>query len=129
MNHIGKKADEHKKIAEELLAAKKSLTSERPSASDDYSSTSNTATSQKRKQSCGGCPGCISEGCNECKFCLDKKKNSGPGLKRQCCVKRRCIRIAKNEADIDNAISQLCQLQDQYGFLENSWGNLQLMSS
>ena len=53
--------------------------------------------------------------CNECKFCLDKKKNGGPGLKRQCCVKKRCIRTAKNEADIDNAISQLCQLQDKYG--------------
>ena len=83
---------------------------------------------QKRKQSCGGCPGCISEGCNECKFCLDKKKNSGPGLKRQCCVKRRCIHIAKNEADIDNAISQLCQLQDQYGKRLYSY-NLNAMDS
>ena len=70
---------------------------------------------RKRKQPCGGCPGCISEDCNECKFCLDKKKNGGPGLKRQRCVKRRCIRTAKNGADIDNAISQLRQLQDKYG--------------
>ena len=67
---------------------------------------------RKRKEPCGGCP---SEDCNECKFCLDKKKNGGPGLKRQHCVKRRCIRTAKNEADIDNAISQLRQLQDKYG--------------
>ena len=30
----------------------------------------------------------------------------------ECCVKRRCIRTAKNEVDIDNAISQL---QDKCG--------------
>ena len=70
---------------------------------------------RKRKQRCGECPGCISKDCIECKFCRDKKKNGGAGLKKQCCVKRRCICTAKNEADIDNAISQLSQLQDKHG--------------
>jgi len=52
---------------------------------------------RKRRLQCGECPGCTSEDCNQCKFCLDKKKNRGPGLKKQHCINRKCIRTVRNE--------------------------------
>lgn len=67
---------------------------------------------RKRKQRCGQCPGCNTRDCNECKYCLDKKKNGGPGIKKQCCIKRKCIRTAKAEADIKTSISRLQDSMD-----------------
>ncbi len=69
----------------------------------------------KRHSRCGQCPGCISTDCNQCKFCLNKLKNGGPGLKKQCCAKRKCIRTAKAEADVADVISRLHSLRDMYG--------------
>lgn len=65
---------------------------------------------RKRQSRCGECPGCTSNDCNECKFCLDKPKNGGPGTKKQSCIKRKCIRTAKTEADINAAISSFHSL-------------------
>ena len=70
---------------------------------------------RKRQRRCGQCPGCCSTDCNQCKFCLDKPKNGGLGLKKQCCIKRKCIRTAKGEADVADAISRLHSLRDIYG--------------
>jgi len=50
-----------------------------------------------------------------CKFCLDKKRNGGRGLKKQCCVKRRCMHTAKN---VDEVISRLSQFRDEHGILD-----------
>lgn len=72
-------------------------------------------TGRKRQNRCGHCPGCLNTDCNRCKFCLDKPKNGGPGLKKQCCIKRKCIRTAKAEADVADAISRLHSLRDMYG--------------
>ena len=68
----------------------------------------------KRQNRCGECPGCLSTDCNQCKFCLDKIKNGGLGLKKQCCIKRKCIRTAKAEADVADAISRLHSLRNTY---------------
>ena len=47
----------------------------------------------KKRTRCGDCKGCISSDCGMCKFCEDKPKFGGRGTLKQCCVKRRCIRI------------------------------------
>ena len=70
---------------------------------------------RKRQNRCGQCPGCLSTDCNQCNICLDKPKNGGLGLKKQCCIKRKCIRTAKAEADVADAISRLHSLRDMYG--------------
>ena len=38
------------------------------------------------------CTACKGEDCNECSNCKDMKKYGGPGTKKQCCIKRRCLR-------------------------------------
>lgn len=47
----------------------------------------------RRKKRCFNCSGCLAADCGTCKHCLDKPKFGGKGLKKQCCVKRKCIRI------------------------------------
>ena len=44
----------------------------------------------KKEAGCGECEGCTSTDCGQCTNCLDKKKFSGQGRKKQCCVRRRC---------------------------------------
>ena len=70
---------------------------------------------RKRQSRCGQCPGCIGADCNQYKFCLDKPKNGGPGLKKQCYIKQKCIHTAKAEADVADAISRLHTLKEMYG--------------
>ena len=47
----------------------------------------------KRKKRCFNCSGCLAADCGTCKHCLDKPKFGGKGVRKQCCVKRKCIRI------------------------------------
>jgi len=42
---------------------------------------------------CGTCPGCLVTDCGKCKNCLDKPKYGGPGVKKQACVGRKCMRL------------------------------------
>ena len=47
---------------------------------------------QKRMgRGCGDCEGCISDDCDQCKYCLDKKRNGGEYKLRQKCMLRKCI--------------------------------------
>ena len=39
---------------------------------------------------CGECEGCQSGDCDQCKYCLDKKRNGGEDRLRQKCMKRKC---------------------------------------
>mmetsp|Transcript_26836 Transcript_26836/g.72378 ORF Transcript_26836/g.72378 Transcript_26836/m.72378 type:complete len:678 (-) Transcript_26836:416-2449(-) len=41
---------------------------------------------------CGSCAGCIAQDCGACKNCLDKPKYGGPGVKKQACLSRKCLR-------------------------------------
>ncbi|XP_065888595.1 uncharacterized protein [Dysidea avara] len=49
-----------------------------------------TGTGMTRKQ-CGDCDGCQAANCGECTNCLDKKIFGGPGIKKQCCMRRHCF--------------------------------------
>ena len=44
----------------------------------------------ERRRRCGTCVGCNASDCGKCQFCLDKQKFGGKGLKKQCCISRRC---------------------------------------
>ena len=43
-----------------------------------------------RRVRCHACEGCSRTNCNECRFCLDMKKNGGEGKLRQSCAMRFC---------------------------------------
>lgn len=45
----------------------------------------------KKRSRCGSCTGCKAADCQICPMCLDKPKYGGPGKKKQCCVKRKCL--------------------------------------
>ena len=57
------------------------------------SSNNNSIAKEKtiiRRVRCHACEGCSRENCNECRFCLDMKKNGGEGKLRQSCAMRFC---------------------------------------
>jgi hypothetical protein len=57
--------------------------------------TSATVTKQRgpgRRGKCGECAGCLRDNCGECAHCLDMPQFGGPGVKRQRCLERRCIK-------------------------------------
>ena len=45
----------------------------------------------ERSKRCNQCSACLREDCGKCKFCKDKPKFGGKGVKKQKCVKRRCM--------------------------------------
>ena len=98
-----------KQVPEQLSSKTQTIHSDSKSTPDYFTPHNFTLymAGRKRQRRCEQCPGCISTDCNQCKFCLDKPKNGGPGIKKQCCIKRKCIRTAKAEADVANVISRL----------------------
>ena len=59
----------------------------------------------KRKR-CGSCKGCNSDDCGTCLYCQDKPKFGGPGKKKQCCEKRKCLEMQNNKV-----MKLLCKIQ------------------
>lgn len=55
-------------------------------------------TSGKKVWSCGKCATCIAEDCGKCIYCLDRPKFGGPFVKKQRCIKRRCLMKIKTKA-------------------------------
>ena len=49
--------------------------------------------SERKRKRCGMCIGCTNADCGQCTFCLDKPKFGGPGRKKQCCKKRKCLSL------------------------------------
>ena len=47
----------------------------------------------QRRVRCGQCDGCKRKDCGSCVQCLDKKKFSGQGKKKQCCIHRKCTHL------------------------------------
>uniref|UniRef100_A0A5S6QTZ6 CXXC-type domain-containing protein n=1 Tax=Trichuris muris TaxID=70415 RepID=A0A5S6QTZ6_TRIMR len=50
-----------------------------------------------RTQRCGVCTGCTSKACGTCTYCKDNPQFGGPGVKKQSCVTRRCIRVLESK--------------------------------
>lgn len=50
----------------------------------------------KKVWSCGKCQTCTAEDCGKCIYCLDRPKFGGPFIKKQRCIKRRCLMKIKN---------------------------------
>mmetsp|Transcript_69025 Transcript_69025/g.114728 ORF Transcript_69025/g.114728 Transcript_69025/m.114728 type:complete len:193 (-) Transcript_69025:339-917(-) len=53
-------------------------------------------TKAKRLTSCGECKACLRSECGICINCVDKAKFGGQGVRKQCCVNRRCLRLNCN---------------------------------
>ncbi|XP_053213111.1 uncharacterized protein LOC128396541 [Panonychus citri] len=51
----------------------------------------------KKVWSCGKCATCMAEDCGKCIYCLDRPKFGGPFIKKQRCIKRRCLNKMKNK--------------------------------
>ncbi|GLE07149.1 hypothetical protein PINS_up017124, partial [Pythium insidiosum] len=47
---------------------------------------------RSRVMRCGKCAGCTASDCLRCRHCLDMKKYGGPGLRKQSCQARKCVR-------------------------------------
>ena len=43
------------------------------------------------KLRCGKCALCLQGECGQCGNCLDKRKNGGPGARKQACSVRQCL--------------------------------------
>lgn len=53
----------------------------------------------KKVWSCGKCATCTAEDCGKCIYCLDRPKFGGPFIKKQRCIKRRCLMKIKNKGN------------------------------
>uniref|UniRef100_A0A915E7S2 CXXC-type domain-containing protein n=1 Tax=Ditylenchus dipsaci TaxID=166011 RepID=A0A915E7S2_9BILA len=49
-----------------------------------------------RSQRCGVCRGCQCKPCGLCTYCQDSPQFGGPGVKKQSCIERRCLRVLEN---------------------------------
>lgn len=56
-------------------------------------------TAGKKVWSCGKCATCMAEDCGKCIYCLDRPKFGGPFIKKQRCIKRRCLNKVKNKSN------------------------------
>lgn len=56
-----------------------------------------------RTQRCGNCDGCLAKACRQCTYCLDNPQNGGPGVKKQSCIARRCIRVMEGRLQRESA--------------------------
>ena len=45
---------------------------------------------RKKKKAMWDCPGCSTDECGKCVYCLDMVKYGGPGRKKRCCINRQC---------------------------------------
>ena len=53
----------------------------------------------KRRARCGQCDACRHPDYGKCVNCLDKKKFSCYGCKKQCCEERKCKNLSKQPSD------------------------------
>ena len=54
--------------------------------------------SKTRWAACGKCVACTRSDCGDCINCADKAKFGGSGVRKQSCVRRRCLRMNANNA-------------------------------
>uniref|UniRef100_A0A1I8BS98 CXXC-type domain-containing protein n=1 Tax=Meloidogyne hapla TaxID=6305 RepID=A0A1I8BS98_MELHA len=65
------------------------------------SSSISSSSSINRSQRCGVCRGCQCKPCGQCTYCQDSPQFGGPGVKKQSCVERRCLRVLENRLQRD----------------------------
>ncbi|KAI6176503.1 hypothetical protein M3Y97_00805300 [Aphelenchoides bicaudatus] len=71
------------------------------SATPTTPSSSSTTISLNRSQRCGICDGCKRKACGQCNYCMDSPQFGGPGVKKQSCIERRCLRVLENRLQRD----------------------------
>uniref|UniRef100_A0A0K0G0B7 CXXC-type domain-containing protein n=1 Tax=Strongyloides venezuelensis TaxID=75913 RepID=A0A0K0G0B7_STRVS len=64
--------------------------------------TTATPTAMNRSQRCGICRGCQCKPCGHCTYCQDSPQFGGPGVKKQSCIERRCLRVLENRLQRDS---------------------------
>ncbi|KAL3090285.1 hypothetical protein niasHS_006737 [Heterodera schachtii] len=64
-------------------------------------SSSSSSSSINRSQRCGVCRGCQCKPCGQCTYCQDSPQFGGPGVKKQSCIERRCLRVLENRLQRD----------------------------
>ncbi|CAK5060779.1 unnamed protein product [Meloidogyne enterolobii] len=79
------------------LASSSSSSSHPSGPSSSITSTS----SINRSQRCGVCRGCQCKPCGQCTYCQDSPQFGGPGVKKQSCVERRCLRVLENRLQVN----------------------------
>lgn len=70
------------------------------SASGSTPSSTTTTSSMNRSQRCGVCRGCQCKPCGTCTYCQDSPQFGGPGVKKQSCIERRCLRVLENRLQV-----------------------------
>ena len=50
-----------------------------------------TKTNRYRTSRCGRCNDCMKPPCGSCKHCMDLPRFGGPGVKKQTCLRRKCL--------------------------------------
>lgn len=66
--------------------------------------------SSKKIWSCGKCATCVAEDCGKCIYCLDRPKFGGPFIKKQRCIKRRCLMKVKGNSAASNKANSLAEV-------------------
>lgn len=62
--------------------------------------TTTTTAAINRSQRCGVCRGCQCKPCGTCTYCQDSPQFGGPGVKKQSCIERRCLRVLENRLQV-----------------------------
>lgn len=78
-----------------------------PSYSNLYK---NNLLAGKKRGRCGTCTGCTADDCQVCSMCLDKPKYGGPGKKKHCCVKRKCLSLQALNCETSKLKPQLVKI-------------------
>lgn len=81
-------------------AASSTSTSHQPTTTASVPATTTTSTSINRSQRCGVCRGCQCKPCGTCTYCQDSPQFGGPGVKKQSCIERRCLRVLENRLQV-----------------------------
>ncbi|KAI1721175.1 CXXC zinc finger domain-containing protein [Ditylenchus destructor] len=71
------------------------------STTPTHQQSGNTTNSINRSQRCGVCRGCQCKPCGVCTYCQDSPQFGGPGVKKQSCIERRCLRVLENRLQRD----------------------------
>uniref|UniRef100_A0A7E4WA21 CXXC-type domain-containing protein n=1 Tax=Panagrellus redivivus TaxID=6233 RepID=A0A7E4WA21_PANRE len=80
----------------QMTAYRSSVGSVSGSSSSSTTSNNNNNAAINRSQRCGVCRGCQCKPCGQCTYCQDSPQFGGPGVKKQSCIERRCLRVLEN---------------------------------
>ncbi|OTF70674.1 nuclear receptor-like protein [Euroglyphus maynei] len=93
-NLVPKSKKVNHEIKHSVLNLKNSGVKKSKSKSDSSKKKSKTSkgdNSKFRRMACRACEGCLQDDCGTCLYCLDKPKFGGNDIKKQKCLKRRCL--------------------------------------